>query len=437
MLGNLRRALKNNNVPFGKAIVTIGSLLSSSLKVINNILSFTYLAKLNPDFGKQRDVTISGVQSQVIFKQQFCNYVPDKFFKKSTGNMFIKGNNLIYNNKKYPVIQLHDDDGNPIYDINGNALFAINTNNQEKIFKDLHLGSRVKNTIPVIACKDNIPIQVRSHDGRVMKRLKDIKLNPFSMRIKSLESNTTNWILTLALMPLYVFGDIIRFSLGAVQGVLKHISNFFNKCANSLEEKMDCNIINKSTGVLINQQSDMGLVVAASIFRLLGLIVTGFMMFIKNAKDIGEALCKVGNTFLNAMYNADDLQKKSGVAVLKKVSTDCYSDLRNGAKQLTDHYKLYKLRFSRDGKALSTLKGKIDQCNNMEKIAVMKENDNQNSMTRQRKHIKRKINANDKEEIKKVGMDLSKQQVLYGASEELHDYSQNQRNISTVASQNR
>ncbi|QXK92145.1 hypothetical protein HL033_01020 [Neoehrlichia mikurensis] len=424
MLSNLKRSFKNGAAFF----IEKASKFSFNLKSIGNRLSpINIIANLNPDFGQKRYVIIPGSKSQVIFKQQPCNYVPDDFFKKSTGDMFIDKNNLVYNNKKYPIIQLQDDYGNDIYDLNGNALFAINTNNQKKVFKDLHINNYVKNTIPVIACKDNIPVQVKSRNGMVMKQMKDVELNPFSIRIKNLESNTTNWILTLPLIPLYLFGDVIRFSLGIVEGLLKHVSNFFTKCADGLEKKIDSELIGRSTGALLNTKSNNGLIIVASVFRFISLVTAGLMIFTKNVKDIGETTCKVGNTFLNAMYNADDLQGKAGVAVLKKVSGNCISDISNEAKQCFNNYKLYKFRFSQDGKGLQAFKNTMENHNekNDEKVTQQK---NRESVVNQ--NVKQRISAKDKEEIKRVGKSLSEYKVLYGASEDLRNYS-NQLNTST------
>ncbi|AHC39022.1 hypothetical protein [Ehrlichia muris] len=419
MLNNFSRALRNGVrfIPFSP------SKVFGAVRTIYSYFGVVPLLRLLPDFGINQKV-ICRAQLPVLHRNQTCKYVSSKCHKLG---LELQGNYVIFQGKRYPVVPLTGPDKEPVVNVQGHRLYAINTAGTNH-YKDFESKSE-ENKVLVVAYDGRKCVDpVVKGDNRNVFLSTECSVYPFSFSVKSYETGQVEFFLSFLMLPFNVAG----LAVGCIGRLSASVLLGIARCANSLSgylaEKVDKKIIHGSSGVLPDTKKPYFLTSLIFLLSIIGNSLTCCSTVLKNAGNFAESVIRAPSAIANGIHNNNIrcLPMMAGIAAINQSAKSLFSGLKDSGVDLVKTCVLCKARLCGDE---GTLRQHISDKQGL--IPVQKENKEESSQEAKQTQ-KRKISRQDLNQIAQLGSKLS-EELLCGTKEDISREISKQKKTSTKA----
>lgn len=302
------------------------------------------IALLDPEgFGIQKRVRIPVLVSQVIDKNQKCEFLPKKSFRKTVmrvdrGKLYVKG-------EAFPVMPVAGAGVERAVMNDSKQLYAINTNHQDEALRVLGLDpSKYKNKRLVIACDGGKVVPPPGgKDMRLMRAVYNIELSPETRRICNETTGATMWPLTLLVaMPLNLCSGILNVALMVPHSLCHGVTKLLDHVASNLEGRArDLSVIN-SRGTVVGVSSAVPYVLGGALFRCCERAVSAISSAVGVVRSATTCVVRSVPIFVNAAYNCSGAQLKIGTSYLTSTASSIGSSFAKYGSDTVGHARFYK-----------------------------------------------------------------------------------------------
>ncbi|WP_249548697.1 hypothetical protein [Anaplasma phagocytophilum] len=321
MGGRIRRANYSRLVDGAKSAFSV---------VANPLRKF---AQLDPEgFGRERLLRVPVIVSQVVDKQQPCEFLPPSSIK--TEGMWVNKGLLVVDGHTFPIMPLSDTGVERVTTHDNKQLYAINTNQTEEAFKILGLDPRrYKNKRLVITCNGyRVAPTGDDQDLRLMRVVYNAEVNPETKCIKNEVTGATMWLPTLLIaVPFNLCAGLLEVAAMIVHGSLNALVKGLNKGASYFEDRAKHLSIARDRGTVAGASR-----VTALLCVFLGSVLRGFerfasalSCFLGCVRTMVRTSLRAVPLFVNAALNPSSGQ----FAILKHYIRSAFSECSDKASK--------------------------------------------------------------------------------------------------------
>ena len=404
MLNNFSRALRNSVrfIPFSP------SKVFGTVRKVYSYFGFIPLLRMLPDFGVNQEV-VCRAQLPVLHRNQTCKYVSSRCH--SLG-LEIRGNYLIFNGKRYPVVPLTSPDKGPVVNLQGHRLYAINTAGINH-YKDFE-SKLEKNKVLVVAYDGKKCVDPVSKSGN-----RDVffngkyKVYPFSFSVRSYDTRQVDFLLSCLVLPLNVVGLGVGCVCRLASSVLLAMTQCLNRLHKHLAEKIDKKIVHTSSGVLPYTYKPYFLVSLLFFLSVIENCLACCSTVLKGTGNLFESIIRVPGSVVNAIHNKNMrcLPMTAGIAAISQSVWLLCLGFRDLGVNFFKSSMLYKARLFGNQEILREYAGEGF-------ILNQKENREESVQKGTQSHQKRKISGEDFNQILQLGGTLN-EEILCGTKQDI------------------
>ncbi|MGN7679014.1 MAG: hypothetical protein ACTJLL_04655, partial [Anaplasma sp.] len=305
----------------------------SALGAVWNVLRLHVknFSRLDPmSYGEMQKVRVPEIRSQLIDRNQYCEFLPPKCFKRNT--MRIDSGQLIIGGRGFPIEPINDSAGaERVMTCDNKLLYAINTNHQDKALKILGLSrDEYKNKRLVIACEGDrvIPVGDADSNKKVMRSVYNSEIAVEVRRIKNRETGSTAWIPTfLVAMPCNMVASAMNFALMVPHGILHGLTRMLDAGASRMRQEGEHRAVARHRGTVEGAGSPW-------VYGIAGLVLQGLTYTVSLAVGVIGAVRRLAvgiprsiPIFASAIQNRDKSQAQIGGLYLKESFAGAHNDV--------------------------------------------------------------------------------------------------------------
>ena len=303
--GGVEASIRKSSVP--------GRVLNA-LKV-TFVLNVKNIARLDPQGnGERQKVRVPILMSQLVDRNQPCEFLPASCFSGKRNEMRIENGQLIVKGWAFPLEPIKSEGLglDRAVTTDGKLLYAINTSHQKDALLALGLDSeQYKNKRLVVACEGDtvVPTTVSAAEARVMRAIYNAEVTAETKRIVNEKTGATSWLLTITMaVPFNTCAAILNFACMIPQGALDVCARLLGAGAASMEREARHRVIAKQKGTVTGLGSPAGFIMAGFALRCMQSIALLGEGAIEGVRRVSVSAARAVPIVVNSAYNLDASQ---------------------------------------------------------------------------------------------------------------------------------